>query len=68
MWLVVLGYLVVNNFAVMHSTVGLGLWWTSLGLIASLVDRHTPRPSAWDPRAVAGAASAEVGASSPEPR
>jgi len=29
----------VNNFAVMHVASGLGLWWLTLGVIASLVAR-----------------------------
>jgi len=30
----------VNNFVSMHVPFGLGLWWLSLGLIASLVTRY----------------------------
>ena len=36
LWLSILAHLVVNNFANMRVPFGLGLWWVSLGLIASL--------------------------------
>ena len=46
MWLVVGAFVVVNNFSVMKSPFGLGLWWLALGLAATTVDRyHTPAPS-----------------------
>jgi O-antigen ligase len=37
LWLVVLAHLVVNNFSRMHLPFGLGMWWLTLGLIASIV-------------------------------
>jgi len=38
-WLVVTGHVVVSNFANMRVAFGLGVWWISLALVASLVDR-----------------------------
>ena len=46
LWLVVLAFVVVNNFSVMKSPYGLGLWWLCIGLIATTVARYlTPVPS-----------------------
>jgi O-antigen ligase len=42
LWLVVAAFLLVNNFSVMKSSYGLGVWWMTLGLIASIVDRYRP--------------------------
>jgi len=41
LWLVVLAHIVVNNFSRMLVPFGLGMFWLTLGLIASLVDRYT---------------------------
>jgi len=38
----VAAFLLVNNFSVMKSSYGLGVWWMTLGLIASIVDRYRP--------------------------
>jgi hypothetical protein len=35
-------HVVVNNYANMHVEWGLGLWWITLGLIASLTERYHP--------------------------
>jgi hypothetical protein len=40
MWLALLAHVVVNNFSNMKVVYGLGLWWLTLGLIASLVDHQ----------------------------
>ncbi len=37
LWLVVLAYVIVNNFSPMGVVWGLGLYWLNLGLIASIV-------------------------------
>jgi O-antigen ligase len=37
LWLVVLAYVIVNNFSPMVVVWGLGLYWLNLGLIASIV-------------------------------
>jgi O-antigen ligase len=42
LWLVIVAYVIVNNFSVMKVPFGLGLWWLTLGLIASLVFRSRP--------------------------
>jgi O-antigen ligase len=42
LWLVVVSFVVVNSFSVPHSPFGLGLWWITLGLIGSLVQRYRP--------------------------
>jgi O-antigen ligase len=42
LWLVIAAFFVVNNFSVMKSAYGLGAWWLSLGLVASIVDRFRP--------------------------
>ena len=41
LWLSILAHIVVNNFSNMHIPFGLGLWWTTLSLIASLVDQES---------------------------
>ncbi len=48
LWLVVGSFIIVNNFSVMKSTYGLGLWWLCLGFIATTVGRyHTTSPARW---------------------
>jgi O-antigen ligase len=42
LWLAIVAYVIVNNFSVMKVPFGLGLWWLTLGLIASLVSRSRP--------------------------
>jgi len=54
MWLVVTAHIVVNNFSRMQSPFGFGMWWLTLGLIATVVDRATdPRPRLAEVRTVA---------------
>ena len=36
LWLVIAAHIVVNNFSNMRNTIGLGMWWITLGLIAVL--------------------------------
>jgi VanZ family protein/O-antigen ligase len=43
LWLVIGSHIVVNNFSNMRVVFGLGMWWFTLGLIASFLDRHVPR-------------------------
>jgi len=43
LWLIVAAYHVTNNFSRMSVTTGLGLFWITLGLLASIVERHRPR-------------------------
>ena len=43
-WLSILAHIVVNQFSNMREGYGLGLWWLTLGLIASLVDPPRERP------------------------
>jgi len=38
-WLVVVGHVVVSNFANMRVAFGLGVWWICLALVATLIDR-----------------------------
>jgi O-antigen ligase len=42
LWLVIAAFFIVNNFSVMKSPYGLGLWWLTLGLLGSTVDRFRP--------------------------
>ena len=42
LWLVIVAFVIVNNFSVMKVPFGLGLWWLTLGLIASFVFRSRP--------------------------
>ena len=42
LWVVVGAFFLVNNFSVMKSSYGLGVWWLTLGLVASIVDRFEP--------------------------
>ncbi len=42
MWLVVAAFVIVNNFERMQVPVGFGIWWLTLGLIATIVDRARP--------------------------
>lgn len=44
LWLSILAHIVVNNFMNMRVPFGLGLWWVTLGLIATVVDS----PSTYD--------------------
>lgn len=50
LWFVLAGHVIVNNFANMKSTFGLGMWWVTLGLISMLVahahqNPQTPLPA-----------------------
>ena len=47
LWLGVAAFFIVNNFSVMKLSFGLGLYWLTLGLIGTVVDRYrnAPRPS-----------------------
>jgi O-antigen ligase len=40
LWLIIASYIVVNSFSRMIVVFGLGLWWLTLGLAASLTARH----------------------------
>ncbi len=40
LWLALLAHVAVNNFSNMRVSFGLGLWWLTLGLVASLVASH----------------------------
>jgi len=42
LWLMLASHVVVNNYANMRIEWGLGLWWITLGLIASLIERYHP--------------------------
>jgi O-antigen ligase len=42
LWVVVGAFFWVNNFSVMKSSYGLGVWWLTLGLVAAMVDRFQP--------------------------
>jgi O-antigen ligase len=61
MWLVVGGFFVVNSFMVMHVPFGLGLWWLTLGLIGSVVDRYQQRSERIRGRSTAGFVQAGIG-------
>lgn len=39
MWLVIAAHVVVNNFSRMQVPFGLGIWWLTLGLVATVVER-----------------------------
>jgi O-antigen ligase len=39
LWLVLVAHVVVNNYSNMRVVVGLGIWWLTLGMIASVVTR-----------------------------
>jgi O-antigen ligase len=43
LWLIVLGYHVTHNFFRMYVTTGLGVFWITIGLLASVVERYRPR-------------------------
>jgi O-antigen ligase len=43
LWLIVAAYHVTNNFSRMYVTTGLGMFWITLGLLASIVERFSPR-------------------------
>jgi O-antigen ligase len=45
LWLALLAHIVVNNFSRMHLPFGLGLYWLTLGLVATLVGRVPARTS-----------------------
>jgi hypothetical protein len=46
LWLIVASFYLVNNFSVMKSSFGLGLWWITLGLVGTTVGRYvTAAPS-----------------------
>jgi len=42
LWLMLVAHIVVNNYANMRIEWGLGLWWATLGLLASFVVRYDP--------------------------
>jgi O-antigen ligase len=42
LWLMLASHVVVNNYSDMHIEWGLGLWWITLGLIATLTTRYHP--------------------------
>ena len=42
LWLVIAGHFIVNNFSRMQVPFGFGIYWLTLGLIASLVSRRLP--------------------------
>jgi O-antigen ligase len=65
LWLMLLSQVVVNNYANMRSEWGLGLWWVTLGLIASLVMRYQPVATASATRAEQDVDSATVGVGRP---
>jgi len=44
LWMVILAHVVVNNFSRMQVPFGLGMFWLTLGLIASLVDQYSLKP------------------------
>ena len=43
LWLIVAAYHVTNSFSRMSVTTGLGLFWLTLGLVATVVERYRPR-------------------------
>ena len=43
LWLALLAHIVVNNFSRMHLPFGLGMYWLTLGLVATLVGRVPAR-------------------------
>jgi O-Antigen ligase len=45
LWLAMATHVVVNQFSNMRVSFGLGMWWITLGLIASIVDRNRRRTS-----------------------
>jgi O-antigen ligase len=45
LWIVLAAHVIVNNFSRMQSPFGFGIWWITLGLIATIVDRaREPAP------------------------
>lgn len=42
LWLMLVAHIVVNSYANMRIEWGLGLWWATLGLLASFVVRYDP--------------------------
>jgi O-antigen ligase len=47
LWLFIIGFVLVNTFQSMRVVFSLGLWWVTLGLIASVVDSRL-NPTAFD--------------------
>lgn len=46
LWLVLAGHVIVNNFTRMQSPFGFGIWWLTLALIGTIVDRASrPAPA-----------------------
>jgi O-antigen ligase len=43
LWLIAGSFFIVNLFSNFRVTFGFGMWWITLGLIGSLVDRYHPR-------------------------
>jgi O-antigen ligase len=43
LWLIAASFFIVNQFSNFRVTFGFGMWWITLGLIGSLVDRYQPR-------------------------
>jgi O-antigen ligase len=53
LWIVMLAHVTVNNFSRMQSPFGFGIWWITLGLIATIVDRaRTTEPATIQDRSV----------------
>jgi O-antigen ligase len=42
LWLILAAQVVVNNYSNMRVVYGLGIWWLTLGMIATLAVRHHP--------------------------
>ena len=60
LWLILASHVVVNNYSNMRVVYGLGIWWLTLGMIASLVARYHPMTfarSATENRSAHGAAA-----------
>jgi O-antigen ligase len=49
LWLIAASFFVVNQFSNFRVAFGFGLWWVTLGLIGSLVDRYQRRPRESEP-------------------
>lgn len=43
LWLIAASFFIVNQFSNFRVTFGFGMWWITLGLIGSLVDRYRPK-------------------------
>jgi hypothetical protein len=48
LWLSIAANFVINNFVRVQVTFGIGMWWLTLGLIASLLARHLRTPDRGD--------------------